>query len=108
MVFIVKSFMYAQNVVIYVLKKNIEDASPVGAGLFSYMNLILKKSSFMKVCSKCKIEKDESLFSKRKANSDGLCSSCKECDSLYYLLNKDRYLQKGYQNSTLRNLQGSC
>lgn len=33
----------------------------------------------MKVCSKCKIEKDESEFGKHKTMFSGLRSSCKEC-----------------------------
>ena len=33
----------------------------------------------MKTCSKCKKEKDESLFQKRKASHDGLTASCKAC-----------------------------
>lgn len=33
----------------------------------------------MKVCSKCKISKSETLFHKRKARKDGLQNACKEC-----------------------------
>lgn len=35
----------------------------------------------MKVCRDCKIEKENSEFSKRKSNLDGLYSYCKECTS---------------------------
>ena len=37
----------------------------------------------MKKCNKCKIEKDNSLFSKRKLSKDGLDTWCKECKSAY-------------------------
>jgi hypothetical protein len=62
----------------------------------------------MKVCSKCKIEKDESEFGKG-ANKDGLKSSCKIClrleykdyikrnpdnKKLHYQLHKDEYRER--------------
>jgi len=34
----------------------------------------------MKVCSKCKKEKEKSEFYKNKARYDGFCNYCKECD----------------------------
>lgn len=34
----------------------------------------------MKVCSKCKEEKEKTEFYKNKARYDGLCNYCKECD----------------------------
>lgn len=33
----------------------------------------------MKICSKCKIEKDETEFYKRRTAKDGLMSACKKC-----------------------------
>jgi len=36
-------------------------------------------TSDMKVCSKCKVEKDYSAFYKAKANKDGFQGYCKEC-----------------------------
>ena len=36
----------------------------------------------MKVCSKCKIEKEEHLFDKSSLHKGGLYSSCKECNKL--------------------------
>lgn len=33
----------------------------------------------MKICSTCKIEKENFLFQKRAASNDGLTASCKEC-----------------------------
>lgn len=36
-----------------------------------------------KICTKCKIEKDESKFTKDKSKKDGLYSSCKECGRKY-------------------------
>ena len=38
----------------------------------------------MKTCSKCKIEKSLTSFSKRKAAKDGLMGYCKECSSKAY------------------------
>jgi len=38
----------------------------------------------MKVCSKCKAEKDESLFYKQKAGKDGFDIWCKECKNIYH------------------------
>jgi len=37
----------------------------------------------MKICSKCLIQKDESMFSMDKYKSDGLCTVCKECRKSY-------------------------
>lgn len=34
----------------------------------------------MKICKKCKIEKDRKSFYKDVSRKDGLCSRCKECD----------------------------
>lgn len=36
-----------------------------------------------KICSKCKIEKDTSEFSKNKSKTDGFQHSCKECNKIY-------------------------
>jgi hypothetical protein len=55
----------------------------------------------MKICSKCKIEKEESEFYKRKMARDGLRSNCKNCISLkkkqHYQNNKDEILQQRKQ-----------
>lgn len=42
-----------------------------------------------KVCSKCKIEKNESEFYKDKTSKDGLCSHCKKCRKQYCIKNKE-------------------
>ncbi len=70
-----------------------------------------------KICSKCKIEKSTTEFSKDKAKRDGLKSQCKACVKLYnqankehlaeyqkqyYEANKERYskyLKQWYQNN---------
>lgn len=44
----------------------------------------------MKICSKCKLEKELKLFSKSKANKDGYCGQCKSCKKQY---NKDNFLR---------------
>ena len=53
-----------------------------------YPNVI---GNIMKICSKCKIEKEESCFYKQK---DRLTSSCKDCinthKNKFYLDNKDK------------------
>lgn len=52
----------------------------------------------MKVCKKCKIEKDESCFSKKSDNSSGLQSACKECwaghQKRYYRAHRERILKR--------------
>jgi len=52
----------------------------------------------VKVCSKCKIEKDFTEFSKAKANKDGLRGNCKSCvkerKKEYYQANKERIIEQ--------------
>lgn len=54
----------------------------------------------MKKCSACRVEKDESLFSKRR---DGLNSKCKACHKVYvdnhYQQNKEYYANKRAKHS---------
>lgn len=38
----------------------------------------------VKICSECKVSKDETAFSKRKHSRDGLKPSCKACDKIRY------------------------
>jgi hypothetical protein len=45
----------------------------------------------MKQCSKCKIQKDESEFSKNRKNKDGLRYYCKDCERAY---TREHYEQK--------------
>lgn len=66
----------------------------------------------MKICSRCKIEKDESEFTKKASSKDGLYSWCRVCSRLYqkvidskpeskkkkrdyYLQNKSKILECG-------------
>jgi len=44
----------------------------------------------MKTCTKCKIEKDETEFSKAKREKDGLQSKCKACEREYRQANAER------------------
>lgn len=44
----------------------------------------------VKVCRKCKVEKEYSEFYKDKYKKDGLCSRCKYCSKEYYETNKER------------------
>ena len=44
----------------------------------------------MKKCSKCKIEKSFESFSKWAKSKDGLQTTCKTCQSNYFLNNKER------------------
>jgi 5-methylcytosine-specific restriction endonuclease McrA len=51
----------------------------------------------VKICSKCKIEKQLTNFSKRSGTKDGLRSCCKDCDRLYAKENIDKI--KSYRMS---------
>ena len=53
----------------------------------------------MKKCTKCKLDKEITEFSKDKTRKDGLFSSCKECHKEYRKENKDKInkYQKEYQ-----------
>ena len=42
-----------------------------------------------KICTKCKIEKELSLFNNTKKTKDGLCCFCKSCISIYYVNYKE-------------------
>ena len=42
----------------------------------------------MKVCTKCKIEKDYIYFNKCKSSKDGYQYNCKDCYNVYRLENK--------------------
>lgn len=61
----------------------------------------------MKKCSTCKVEKDESGFSKCKTKKDGLDSRCKECQKAYskafYIKNTEKIssaTKEYYKNNT--------
>lgn len=56
----------------------------------------------MKICSKCKQEKDESEFYKDKQRIDGLALKCKKCYKQYYKENKEKLKEiskKYYENN---------
>jgi len=66
----------------------------------------------MKICTKCKIEKDLSEFSKRKASNDKLSSICKKCKKKYdKKYKKDNYIiiqekkRKYYQKNKMKILE---
>jgi hypothetical protein len=58
-----------------------------------------------KICSRCKIEKDVSLFNKLTASKDGLNYVCRKCAAEKFAANKEKYMtsQKLYvaKNKTL-------
>lgn len=56
----------------------------------------------MKVCSKCKVEKELTEFGKRKATKDGLQYKCKSCEKEYREQNKEsikEYKKEWYQRN---------
>jgi hypothetical protein len=53
-----------------------------------------------KVCYKCKIDKDTSLFAKNKTAKDGLQALCKPCSKLYREENKQYYSEYGKKYRT--------
>ena len=61
-------------------------------------SLISNKVNQMKICTICNIEKELSLFNKRKAAKDGHTPSCKECAKIssakYYKNNKSSIREK--------------
>ncbi len=46
----------------------------------------------IKICTKCKVEKDLECFGKNKIRKDGLKSQCKECDKKYEENNVENYV----------------
>jgi len=50
----------------------------------------------MKTCTKCKVKKDTSEFSKDKRRIDGLQLSCKECRRNYYLDHREKTIAEAY------------
>lgn len=50
----------------------------------------------MKTCSKCKIEKDESEFYKKKAAKDGITTICKTCYKCYFKTRNQTDERKAY------------
>jgi hypothetical protein len=44
----------------------------------------------MKVCTKCKVEKETSEFNRQKACKDGYTTSCKDCLKKYFKNNKEK------------------
>jgi hypothetical protein len=48
----------------------------------------------MKTCYKCKVEKDDSQYTKSKKNSDGLFSWCKQCRSENVKINSQVDIEK--------------
>ena len=48
----------------------------------------------MKICTKCKIEKEFFEFNKNKNLKSGFRSECKKCQSNNYKINKDTYLRR--------------
>jgi hypothetical protein len=60
----------------------------------------------MKVCSKCKIEKNITEFNKRKESNDGYRAECKECYNLVkkkYRENNKEKLKESQKNWLLNN-----
>ena len=56
----------------------------------------------VKVCSKCKVEKEVTEFHKNKIKKDGLNSRCKVCYKQYYEANKKHIKEtskKWYQDN---------
>ena len=60
----------------------------------------------MKLCTKCKEEKELSLFFNRKDTKDGKQTWCKDCDKIrttsYYTENKDTVLQRKRKDYELK------
>lgn len=52
-----------------------------------------------KICNRCKVSKDVSMYSKNKLEKDGLCNRCKECNMSYHWANREHKLkvQKEYR-----------
>jgi hypothetical protein len=48
----------------------------------------------MKVCIKCKVQKELNQFHKRINSKDGLNETCKTCKKLYHLNNKEKIIER--------------
>jgi hypothetical protein len=48
----------------------------------------------MKVCIKCKVEKELNQFHKNNIYKDGLIKTCKTCRKLYHLNNKEKFIER--------------
>ena len=61
----------------------------------------------VKVCTKCKIEKEVTEFNKLKRNKNGLRSKCKSCEKEYSEANKERIKerQKEYQQTNKERMK---
>jgi hypothetical protein len=60
-----------------------------------------------KICSKCKIEKDDIDFGKSNRTKSGLRSECKKCRIVFQQENKDKlkeYHKKNYINNRERKI----
>jgi hypothetical protein len=52
----------------------------------------------MKKCVKCRVEQDNSMFTKNKNTKDGLCPTCKICAKIYRLENRQYMIQYRKEN----------
>ena len=64
----------------------------------------------MKICSKCRIQKNKNEFGKNKSKKDGLCAYCFDCRKQYtkenYICNKEAYNKRSQlQNKKMRSKQ---
>jgi len=61
----------------------------------------------MKICSKCKIEKEETCFSKQKDKKDGLRVNCKSCISSQYFNNihEEKAKRKRYRTENKHKIK---
>lgn len=64
----------------------------------------------MKICTKCKQEKDFICFTKRLNRSSGYSSQCKDCQKLYRVKNKEKLLAKNklYRESNKEKENARC
>lgn len=88
-----------------ITKDNLKTCVPCQEGRISWQGFLLLDTA-MKTCTKCKVEKELSEFSKSKRSKDGFQSHCKDCVKEYHQNSREKIAeyQKQYQRGNRAKL----